>query len=279
MKIISIFSALIRSFKTFYRVLKSSKNPKSNETLSPLKLKHARAENYKHLCRLSGKIAVNFEKKGLLDKIVYEGYKVIAAEHDKRTNFKAVTYQKGNTLINCFTGTDTKSLKDQKANLLMGFGKPTGQIHKAKLYTENIIKKYGDKAKIINAGHSEGGTEAICAGLTFGLEVFTYNAFTPGKKLLHKVLKRNSTKNHENLISNYRTAHDLISKLFNDDIGKTYIVESLEKFCLKRLILSLRKAHALEIMGNCKNAIPLEVYQKSHPKFVDKLKLTGKTIG
>lgn len=108
----------------------------------------------------------------------------------------------------------------------MGFGHVTEQMDKANEYTEAIAKRYNKTFKIINAGHSEGGSEAIYSGLYNGLEVYTFNCFTINRKTIKEIEQIRGFIAQNQPIINYRDPHDPISKLFNQDIGQTYIVEN-----------------------------------------------------
>ncbi|PWL79493.1 hypothetical protein DBY21_03160 [Candidatus Gastranaerophilales bacterium] len=252
-----------------------------SQYLTPEQLKHKRAETYKQLCLISDKIATASLTQSVEGLIVFDGYEVVNAEYDRRTNFKAVTYKKGNEIVNCFVGTDPKSAKDQKANLQMGFGHVTEQMDKANEYTEAIAKRYNKTFKIINAGHSEGGSEAIYSGLYNGLETYTYNTFAPSKTSLNKLNKERNLSNHNKLITNYRDPHDPISKLFNQDIGQTYIVENQQSAFMAKSPFGAKQAHSLAMMGDCNTATPIREYKRKNPWFIDKIglvKLTNQDI-
>ena len=252
-----------------------------SQYLTPEQLKHKRAETYKQLCLISDKIATASLTQSVEGLRVFDGYEVVNAEYDRRTNFKAVTYKKGNEIVNCFVGTDPKSAKDQKANLQMGFQLVTDQMDLSNQYTKKIIKTYGQTFKIINAGHSEGGSEAIYSGLYNGLETYTYNAFALSKTSLNKLNKERNLSNHNKLITNYRDPHDPISKLFNQDIGQTYIVENQQSAFMAKSPFGAKQAHSLAMMGDCTTATPIREYKRKNRWFIDKIglvKLTNQDI-
>ena len=65
---------------------------------------HANANDYRDLCYFAGDVL-----KGKTTNLP-SGYSVIAKEYNKKTNFKAVAYQKGNDVVLCFVGTDKFSI-------------------------------------------------------------------------------------------------------------------------------------------------------------------------
>lgn len=69
-----------------------------SQYLTPEQLKHKRAETYKQLCLISDKIATASLTQSVEGLRVFDGYEVVNAEYDRRTNFKAVTYKKGRKL-------------------------------------------------------------------------------------------------------------------------------------------------------------------------------------
>lgn len=219
---------------------------------------HANAELCRQLCLISDKIILKNEYK--TGQTVFKNYKLLKKVHDKKTNFKTAAFKKNDEIIVCFVGTDPKNLKDNITNLKMGFGKVTKQMKQAKNFVKKIQFEH-PKCKLITTGHSEGGSEALYTGLSFGIQVFSYNAFFLSDKIKNQALKNNRNKNFEFLINNYRTPKDLVSKLFYKDIGNTYIVENIKS----------RHAHALINMANCKTSIPIEIYKKEHPDFTDKI--------
>ena len=251
-----------------------------NRRQMPEETKHSRAETYKQLCLISDKIALSSLRQNVEGMEVADGYQVIKAEYDTKTNFKAVSYMKGNEIVNCFVGTDAKSSKDHRANVQMGMRKVSEQMNKANKYTEGIVKTYKQTHKIINAGHSEGGSEAMFAGLNNNLEVFTYNTFALSGKTLARIEQDKGVLNH-NLISNYRDPHDPISKLLYRDIGKTYVVENQQSKFMAKSPFGLKQAHALAMMGDCNTAVDIRLYKLQNPWFIDKIstvKLTNKNI-
>ncbi len=248
-----------------YICLKIKKNHTARIYFTKL---HSNAELYKQLCLISDKIILSKEYN--IDKPVFANYKILNKTFDKKTNFKAVAFVKSNEIVICFVGTDSKSYKDNIANLKMGFGKITRQMQLAVDYVKKIQLKY-PKYKFVTAGHSEGGSEALFAGLSFGIPVFSYNAFCLSDKTKNMAIKNNKNKFFKSLINNYRTSKDLVSKLFYNDIGYTYIVENILPELPHTIIRKTKAAHTLKNMGNCKFAVPIEIYKKEHPHFVDKI--------
>lgn len=229
---------------------------------------HEKAEKYKHLCLVANDIVMNRFKK--MYEIQIEGYKFLTKEYDKRTNFKSVAYKKANELVICFVGTDSKCIKDHVTNFVMGVGKPTKQMIKAFNFVKRMKEKY-PCCKIICAGHSEGGSEAQYTGLSFGLKTFTFNTFPLSPLIKLKTVQNSRGECFDYLINNYRDSHDFISKLFYKDIGYTFVVECTLSNFLAKSVLGIKSAHSLKNMGNCLCAIPIKVYKKEHPFFIDKI--------
>ncbi len=163
----------------------------------------------------------------------------------------------------------------------MGIDNVTRQMKNANTFFDKIQKNYANSYNIAIAGHSEGGSEAIYVGLLNNTKVYTYNAFPLGNDILNKIAESGGSTDYNNLIVNYRDAHDPISKLFNQHIGQTYIVESQQNKFMAKTPFGLKAAHSLVNMGSCQGAIPLEQYKKENPWFIDTIKLvkfTNKTI-
>lgn len=229
---------------------------------------HSKAEFYKQLCLISDRIVLS--KEDNINKPVFANYKLLNKTYDKRTNFKVAAFVKSKEIVICFVGTDSKSYKDNIANLKMGFGKVTRQMKLAVDFAKKIQSQY-PKYKFVTAGHSEGGSEALFTGLSLGIPVFSYNAFCLSDKIKNIAKKNNKNKFFKSLINNYRTPEDLVSKLFYNDIGNTYIVENTILELPHTLIRKTKAAHALKNMGNCKYAVPIEIYKMEHPHFIDKI--------
>ena len=244
---------------------------KPNSTLT-FTSKHLRAEKYKQLCLISDEIVLSNADN--IGQLVFHGYEVVAKEYEHKTNFKAVAYGKNNEIVVCFVGTDSKCLKDHFANFKMGIGKITEQMKLAEKFQKQIIDKF-QGFEIIVAGHSEGGSEAQYVGLSYGLQTYTYNTFAISKSIIAKAIKNNNGQNFDYLINNYRDSQDPISKLFYKDIGNTYIVENSKLVFIMKMPLGRKVAHSLKNMGDCTAAIPIAVYKKEHPFFVNKVGKVG----
>jgi len=232
-------------------------------------MRNQKAEEYRQLCSITGAIT-DGKNAG-----IPSGWQLLESQKQDKTNFKAAVYQKGDELLICFAGTKALSAKDQGSNLKMAIGGQSAQMEEANEYYKDIKNKYINKypyLKIILAGHSEGGSESIYVGLKNDVETYTFNAFTPGRKIIEKIQSQKTTSINLNLITNYRDPHDPVSKLFNPDIGKTYIVENPYNNLFAKSPFGLLTAHKIKNMGNCKNAIPIEEYKKTHKLFIDKLK-------
>ena len=107
--------------------------------------------------------------------------------------------------------------------------------------------------------------------MSYGLSTYTYNAFAISKSIMLEAIKNNSSNNKDYLINNYRDAHDPVSKLFYEDIGNTYIVESTQSVFMAKTPFGCKAAHSLKNMGNCENAIPVKIYCREHPLFINKI--------
>lgn len=94
---------------------------------------YTNANDYRDLCYYAGDIL-----KGRNIDLPF-GYRVIDKENDKRTNFKAVAYQKGNDVILCFVGTDKFSMHDHLTNLKMATSsEATAQMKCAEDFTADL---------------------------------------------------------------------------------------------------------------------------------------------
>lgn len=218
---------------------------------------HINANDYRDLCYLAGDIL-----KGRKTNLP-SGYVVIAKEYDKRTNFKAVAYQKGDEVVLCFVGTDKFSMQDHKTNLKMATSsEATTQMISADKFYNRFKDKYLN-IKVI--GHSEGGSEALYVGLRNDLKTVTFNAYG-----LNKNLEASIGNEHTNeFVTNYRDPLDPVSKL-RPLVGKTYIVESNRNFAEKINPFGMISAHKISNFGDCSNAQPIEEYKKKH-NFIDNI--------
>lgn len=218
---------------------------------------YTNANDYRDLCYYAGDIL-----KGRNIDLPF-GYRVIDKENDKRTNFKAVAYQKGNDVILCFVGTDKFSMHDHLTNLKMATSsEPTTQMISAdKFYSR--FKDSSPNIKVI--GHSEGGSEALYVGLKNDLETVTFNAYGLNKNLEKSIGNNNA----ENLVTNYRDPLDPVSKL-RPLVGKTYIVPNNRTFADKINPFGMISAHKISNFGDCNNAQPIEEYKKKH-SFIDNI--------
>lgn len=232
-------------------------------------IRNQKAEEYRKLCSITGAITEG-KNAG-----IPSGWQLVESQKQDNTHFKAAVYKKGDELVICFAGTEALSAKDQGANLKMAIGGQSKQMEKADEYYRRIKNDYLEKypyLKIILAGHSEGGSESIYVGLKNDVETYTFNAFTPGEKILGKIQSQKTTRINTNLITNYRDPHDPVSKLLNPDIGKTYIVENPYNNLFSKSPFGLLTAHKIKNMGNCANAVPIDEYKKTHKLFIDKLR-------
>ncbi len=226
--------------------------------------KFEKANEYKKLCEAADGIVRN--KYGAKAP---DGWNVVDKKWDRKTNFKAVTYEKNNEQAVCFVGTDFKNLKDHGANLKMGVTGNNAQIKYAKEYTQERLSAHPN-TKTTLIGHSEGGTEATCAAVKYGIPAVTFNAYGIYKNQLDKSV---SPQYYNNLVTNYRDPHDPISKL-HENIGKTYIVESNQSRFKKSTPFGYADAHRIQNFGDCNSAIPLEQYKKSNPEFINNISET-----
>lgn len=238
------------------------------------KAMHKKAEIYRQLCIITDSIV-----QGRNVAIPY-GYEILTMFdgekqtnslkiHDKQSNFKAVAYVKGNEIVICFVGTDPRSIKDHGANLKMGTGEPSEQMKKALEFARKIADKLRNQYIIETAGHSEGGSEAIYAGLMLGLQTYTYNAFPLPPRILNNIKSKGGSSDYKKYIVNYRDPHDPISKLFNTHVGRTYITQSTQGKFMRTTPFGSKAAHGIVNMGSCETAIPIEEFKKANPWFVD----------
>ncbi len=209
-----------------------------------LKRLHYKSNILKRLC-----IHTNDMSVGKIGTDLPNGWHVVEAEYNQKTNFKCMIYRNKNQVVFSFAGTDKKSILDHAANLQMCFSTINNQMKKANEFFQVMKRRY---VKIFDevtfVGHSEGGSEATFAGVLNNIETVTFNAYGISKKLILK------DKDYNNLITNYRTPHDIVSKL-RINPGRTFIIPSDSGFL---------RAHSIKNMGNCLDAIPVEIYKKKH---------------
>lgn len=115
----------------------------------------------------------------------------------------------------------------------------------------------------VSIGHSEGGTEATHVGLENGLKTVTFNAYGVHKSKLPKDAD-------VNLVTNYRDAHDPVSKM-HANVGTTYITSSTQNGFMAKTPFGSIQSHGINNMGDCDNAVPLQEYKKQNPLFLDKI--------
>lgn len=217
------------------------------------------ANEYKLLCS---------QANGIMKKPKGEdagnGWVKVDSSPKARSNFKGVLYQKGNQFAICFVGTDKFSAKDHGANLKMGLTGNSQQIKDARKFTEKMITEYNlTPQNTVSIGHSEGGTEATYVGLENGLKTITFNAYGVHKSKLPQDADLN-------LVTNYRDAHDPVSKMYAN-VGTTYITPSTQTGFMAKTPFGSIKSHGINNMGDCDNAIPLQEYKKQNPWFLDKV--------
>lgn len=222
--------------------------------------KHAMANEYKILCSEANSMVKM--KNGAKTS---NGWTKVDGEHDSRSNFKGVLYEKGGQYALCFVGTDRFSAKDWGANAKMALTGESRQIKLAQKFADKMQKEYGLNSKNTESiGHSEGGTEATAVGIQYGLQTTTFNAFGVGKKYAEP------GKNYDNLITNYRDPHDPVSKL-KENVGTTYITPNLQNEFMSTTPFGSVKAHRIDNMGDCTQSLPVDYYKKSNPFFINKI--------
>lgn len=222
--------------------------------------KHAMANEYKILCS-----EANSMVKMKNGAVTSNGWTKVDGEHDHRSNFKGVLYEKDGQYALCFVGTDRFSTKDWGANAKMALTGESRQIKLAQKFADKMQKEYGLNSKNTESiGHSEGGTEATAVGIQYGLQTTTFNAFGVGKKYAEP------GKNYDNLITNYRDPHDPVSKL-KENVGTTYITPNLQNEFMSTTPFGSVKAHRIDNMGDCTQALPVDYYKKSNPFFINKI--------
>lgn len=238
--------------------------------INKTKTNHAQANDYRDLCNAAGDVLSGKQVN------LPEGYKILATEINRKNNFKAIAYKKGDEIILCYLGTDAKNLKDHSTNLKMAVTcKPTSQMKSAMDFYEKIKKEnFGANFKAL--GYSEGGSEALYVGLSNKIETTTFNAYGLHKNLLKKFDKDIA----EELVTNYRDPDDPISKLRNLP-GKTFIVDAERGVFEKINPFGMVSAHRISNFGDCNNSQPLEEYKEKHKNFiscVDDAVITGEDI-
>lgn len=222
--------------------------------------KHAMANEYKILCSEANSMVKM--KNGAATS---NGWTKVDGEHDSRSNFKGVLYEKGGQYALCFVGTDRFSAKDWGANAKMALVGGSKQIELAQEFADRMRDKHGLNSKNTESiGHSEGGTEATAVGIQYGLQTTTFNAFGVGKKYTK------SDKNYDNLITNYRDPHDPVSKL-KENVGTTYITPNLQNDFMSTTPFGSVQAHGIDNIGDCTQSVPVDYYKKSHPFFINKM--------
>ncbi len=223
--------------------------------------KHAMANEYKILCSEANKMVKM--KDGATTS---NGWTKIDGDYDRRSNFKAVLYEKDGQYAICFVGTDRFSAKDWGANAKMALTGESKQIKLAQEFAENMLDKpYGLNSKnTVSIGHSEGGTEATVVGVQYGLKTTTFNAYGVGGDYVDK------NKNYDNLVTNYRDPHDPVSKL-KENVGITYIIPNTQNWFMAKTPFGSVQSHGIDNMGDCTQSVPLNEYKKSHPFFINKI--------
>ena len=174
-------------------------------------------------------------------------------------------YEKDGQYALTFVGTDKWSYKDHGANLKMAATGDSQQIQEAKKFASNMKDKYGlTPDNTVSIGHSEGGTEATVVGVDNEFKTVTFNAYGVGSKQIEK------GKNYDTLVTNYRDAHDPVSKL-HGNIGTTYITPSTQSTFMSKTPFGSIQSHGIGNMGDCERAVPVDQYKKSNPMFLDKI--------
>lgn len=212
-----------------------------------IKRLHEKANILKALC-----IHTNDMSVGKISTDLPIGWHVIECEYKPKTNFKAIIYRKANQVVFSFAGTDKKSIPDHCANLQMAFGVINSQMKQANEFFQNMRRRYVKPLDDVTlVGHSEGGSEATFVGILNNIQTFTFNTYGISKKLIMK------NKDYRDFIINYRNPHDIVSKL-RCNPGLTFIIPS---------DCSFLKSHGIKNIGNCLNAVPIEIYKKKHLLF------------
>lgn len=231
---------------------------------------HANADVYKSLCAQA-----NDMMKMPNGTDAGNGWKKVESCH-KGSNFKGVLYEKDGQYALAFVGTDSKNLKDHGANFKMGITGDSRQIQDAKDFARDMQKRYGlTPQNTVSLGHSEAGTESTHVGAMFGFKTFTFNAFGARKDKLPQGV------DYDNLVTNYRDAHDPVSKM-HANVGKTYITPSTQNWFMGHTPFGSIQAHGIKNMGSCQEAVPLEQFKKNNKWFLDKLseaEVTREDIG
>lgn len=242
-----------------YNLLKNkfnSKFPSGYKYVNP----HQNANDYKQLCLEADNMSKSLSKH----RYTKNEWRVVDNYRDKRSNFKGVLYEKDGKYVLAFVGTDKWSYKDHGANLKMASTGDSKQIQEAQKFTEKMKAQYGlNSENTVSIGHSEGGTEATVVGVKNNFKTVTFNAYGIDKKQLEP------GKIYDNLVTNYRDAHDPVSKL-HANIGTTYITPSTQTGFMAKTPFGSIQAHGINKMGDCQNAVPLEVYKKRDENFLDK---------
>ena len=190
-----------------------------------------------------------------------DGWKLVEPKYDPKSNFKGALFEKDGQYALAFAGTDAKNLKDWAANAKMVFTGKNEQSQLAKNFAFNMKDKYRlDSDNTVVTGTSEGGHEATHVGLEYGLPTYTFNAYG--------VRKKDYPENYDDLVTNYRDAHDPVSKL-KRNVGKTYIVPNNQRWFKSKTPFGSIDAHRIQNMGDLEQAIPVEEYKKQHPMFLD----------
>ncbi len=238
-----------------------------------LKISHAKANEYRDLCKNAGDI-LKEKEVNQNPNVIYE---IIKKEYNHKNNFKAIAYKKDNEIVICFLGTDKLNYKDHATNLKMAVSsEPTSQMINANDFYKSIKEIY-PKKNITLIGHSEGGSEALFVGFKNKVPTVTFNSYG-----LHKNLEKAiDAEKQAHLITNYRDPQDPVSKL-RPLVGTTYVVENPKEYGKVVTPLGSIKSHKISNFGDCENAVPLEEYKEKNKNFVDqfaKFELTRNTIG
>ena len=230
-----------------------------------------KADEYKELCAQANDMCKNSVPQGTN---AGNGWVKVDHRYDQNSNCKVVLYKKGEQYAVCFVGTDKREKrKDWGANLKMAFTGSSKQIKKAQEFMRELIDDNNLNYKnTVSIGHSEGGTEATHIGLYFGFKTFTYNAFGISRKYINKDV------DYSDWVFNFRDRNDPVSKM-RKNIGSTYILRETQADTW--LPFGTKKAHGIDNMPSCKNAIPIDEYKKYKRSFVDSiddLAITGENV-